>query len=390
MYPFKLARFVDSKGQKGPYISFYVWDVQKAKKVQRKKYIPSRYTTKEEVAAYAKDRIKQINRLLKEGYHIDVKREQKLLKASAKKSKYQHLSFEEAIIQYRKLKEAKKNRKSGIDENINSVKLFQKWIEERNGRVVYVDEIDKEIILDYEMHILTELGNDSKTFNNKTQYLRNFFKTAKKYKWFKGKNPLEDIDAHHTSYGSKNIPYTQKQINKMKPYILKHDPYLWNIICFIYYGFMRVSEIKKIKIRDIDLEEGIIWIQKDASKPKERDFIPIAPGLRTIIEQMNLHEYDSGMYVIGSNQKPSFTMMGKNYVTKHFLKIKKAFGLDGNPDYTIYGFKHTAVVRLYKKTKDIILIRDMCRHSNVNTTEIYLKSLGFKYNMKGVKKLPEI
>ena len=390
MYPFKLARFVNSTGKKGPYITFYVWHVQEGKKVQRKKYIPAIYKTKEEIKSYAKDRIKQINKLLKEGYHIDLKREQKLLEGRSKKSKFKHVTFENAIKSYEKLKTARKNYKRGIRTNINSVKLFQKWAEEKYGRTIYVDEVDRLLIQDYEMHILTELGNDGKTFNNKTEYLRNFFKVAKENNWYKGKNPLDKTVSQKKGYGSKNIPYTQEQIDKMKPFILENDPYLWNIICFIYYAFMRVSEIKKLRIRDIDLEENIIWVHDDTAKSKTRDSIPIAPGLRKIIDNMNLDKYDPSMHVIGSYKKPSDIMMGENYVTKHFLKVKQKFGLDKNSDYTVYGFKHTGAVRLYKKTKDIILLRNMCRHSNVSTTEIYLKSLGLLHNEQGIRELPDI
>ncbi len=63
-------------------------------------------------------------------------------------------------------------------------------------------------------------------------------------------------------------------------------------------------------------------------------------------------------------------------MSKHFRKVEKHFNFDDDPDYTLYGFKHTAYVKWYKAEKDIIKIQKMSRHTTVKTTERYIKSMG--------------
>ena len=77
MHTFKKARLVKSKAVKGNYIMYYVWDVQKNDLVRRRLYIPKKYRSDAEQIAFAKDRIKEINRLLSDGFHIDRKKTSK-------------------------------------------------------------------------------------------------------------------------------------------------------------------------------------------------------------------------------------------------------------------------------------------------------------------------
>ena len=76
-YPYELARLVnadkpicDDPNQRW-YISFWIWDVQKGKKVRKRDYEVNNYNTIKERNAFAKTRIREINKLLVESCHID-------------------------------------------------------------------------------------------------------------------------------------------------------------------------------------------------------------------------------------------------------------------------------------------------------------------------------
>jgi integrase len=55
-------------------------------------------------------------------------------------------------------------------------------------------------------------------------------------------------------------------------------------------------------------------------------------------------------------------------------KAVKALGI--RKECTLYSWKHTAGVKLYDATKDPYLIMKFFRHSTLQMTMIYLKSLG--------------
>ncbi|MEW7277512.1 site-specific integrase [Aquimarina sp. 2201CG1-2-11] len=257
--------------------------------------------------------------------------------------------------------------------------------------ITLIQDINFHVLQHYQMYILTELKNESKTHNNKIGVLSAFYSDCIKQDWIsKENNPFDKIDELPTNYGTKNKPYTNEEIADMKEWILENDPYLWDIISFIYYSFLRPGELRDLKVGDIDLKENVIRVWVESSKGKRCDIVPIASGLRKIIDKMNLAEYDKDCYVFSGSKKPSTLQIGKNYMTKHFLKVKQHFGFDKDPDYTLYGFKHTAAVNWYKAEKDIRKIQKMCRHTTVTTTERYLKSLGLLEDENAVSMLPEI
>ncbi|MEW7281233.1 site-specific integrase [Aquimarina sp. 2201CG1-2-11] len=388
MYTFKKARLVKSKGAKGNYILYYVWDVQKNDLVRRRLYIPKKYKSDAEQLAFAKENIKEINRLLAEGYHIDRKKSPKNSTENENISSRKIYSIREAVKTFIEIKKAKKLYKRGIEFYGNTLERFVKWLEHQQQDNLWIGELDNQLIQQYFMYLLIQRKNSSKTYNNTLGVLKTFYNECLKQEWVDGKNPFDKIDKQPEEYGTKNKPFTNEQIADIKEYTLEHDPYLWKIICFIYYSFMRPSEIRRLKVQDIDLKKDLIWVSGKISKTKKRDVVPIVPALKKIIEEMNLENYHPDDYLFGTDQVPSSSKMGENYMGKHFKKVKDYF--DFGSDYTLYGFKHTAVVNWYQKEKDIRKIQKMCRHSSMLMTERYLKSLGLLDDKDAVSELPEI
>jgi integrase len=46
------------------------------------------------------------------------------------------------------------------------------------------------------------------------------------------------------------------------------------------------------------------------------------------------------------------------------------------PNQTIYSFRHTAVINVYQKTKDLHIVQQLLQHSNMIVTLNYLRGLG--------------
>ena len=384
MFEYEEARFVKSKNR--DYIVFRVWHVQKGKLVRKRSYVPASKKTAKARKAWVKNEIKVINTVLADGMHIDLSKDPKKFLAPEKKKSKKRIArkeLHECLTKYVGFKQAKKNYSRGVDFSRNTASRFIEWcMEEKEDRelraIKYLDEVTSEYAEEYLGYLITVKGNEPKTRNNALGVLKNFFKELKEHKWLpkKKKNPFGKIKKLPESEGTRHYPYTDKQISEIKKYVLKNDPYLWFIISFIYYGLFRVSELKRLKVDDIDLENNKLYVYGRTSKVKKYAVLPISPAFKKVIEQMNLEDYPKDYFLFTASRKPSPIKMGENYVTTHYKKVKKAVGIDNDNRYSVYGFKHTAVCNWYKKTKDIIRIQRMCRHKHVTTTEIYLKSLG--------------
>jgi integrase len=382
---FKKARLVKSKKEDW-YILFYVWDAQKQKLIRKRKFIPKDLKNDEAKVAFAKDYIKKVDNLLEHGYHIDRRNK----KPEPSKSVQQaELTYKEALEKYINYsKNVSKNSLQEVRNKYHRAMNFLRWAEENNYRIIMLHDVTEKYAQQYFDYLIETKGVSPKTHNNILGRLRVFYNTAVKRKWTLEANPFNAVDTQKCSYGEKNIAYSEKQLNTILPYVKETDPYLYKFICFIYYAMMRPSEIKRLKVRNIDLEKNQIRIESKMSKTKKFDILPIADGLRNIIVDMRLEECNDDDYLFTAEEKPSPNPMGRTWSTDHFKKVKEHFNL--NTNYSIYGFKHTAVCRWYDKEKDIVRIQKMCRHSTIEMTARYLKSLGLLTDVYKIETLPEI
>ena len=265
VHDFKRARLVKSNHKKGWYIQFYVWDIQKNNLVRKKKFLPERLKTQEAKDAYVKNLIKSINDLLRKGYHID--RTLSLEKLLQEEQDNIQLSFQEAIPRYiNYCEKIAKNSPQEVSSKFFLLKRFLDWAKKYRCRFDMPGEVTEKAAIQFFDDMIEVDGVSAKTFNNALGRLRNFYNVANKRKWYDGSNPFKAVDKQATGYGEKNIAFTDTQLQEIIPYLKENDPYLHYFIGFIYYALMRPSEIKRLKVKNIDMQKRQIRIEASQSK----------------------------------------------------------------------------------------------------------------------------
>ena len=63
--------------------------------------------------------------------------------------------------------------------------------------------------------------------------------------------------------------------------------------------------------------------------------------------------------------------------------------LNLSEEYTLYSWKHSGVVSAYNAGVDIKTIQRQCRHSSLEQTDVYLKSLGLGVS-QAMNKIPQL
>jgi integrase len=387
VHDFKRARLVQSNHKKGWYIQFYVWDVQKNNLVRKKKFLPDRLKTTEAKEIYAKKLIKEVNRLLVKGYHIDKRlTPERILQEEEQNIQ---LSFKEVIPRYiNYCEKVAKNSHQEVSSKFFILKRFLEWSKKYRCRFDMPGDVSEKAAIQFFDDMIEVDGVSGKTYNNALGRLRNFYNVAKKRKWYDGDNPFKAVDKQATGYGEKNIAFTDTQLQEIIPYLKENDPYLHYFIGFIYYALMRPSEIKRLKVRNIDMQKRQIRIEASQSKVKKLDILPIADGLYKILKEMKIENANPDHYLFTLKRKPSEEQMSRSWTTERFKIVKKKFNL--NKNYSIYGFKHTAVCKWYEETKDIVRVQRMCRHTSIDMTARYLKSLGLMGDQYQIDSLPDL
>lgn len=355
-------------------ISFWVWDAQKKETVRKFDYSINKEIGKtpeetvEKRRIYAKARVKSINELLKDGYHINNVIESHSIDLNIRKG------LEYAL---------KISGLTGPSYNSYSsgLSIFLEWAEANGLASMQVDKFSRKLAYQYIDHrVASEVKGT--TVNKDVGYMRALFGKLKKREIIPT-NPFSELDKQKEEKSLKNIAYLDHEIELLKGEISVEDPELWTFVQIIYNTFLRPNEIRQLKTADVRLKDRLIYIDAKISKNNKSEFVTIPDSLLdTIIDLIKFKS--SGDWLFPGK----FTCISKNRMTsRHKVFLDRHNFSD---DHTLYGWKHTGVCKAYKAGVDLKRIQLQCRHYSISQTDDYLKSMGLYENLEIKIKMPPL
>ena len=380
--PYREAILSDAEGnlKKVWVVNYYAWSEKKQALVRKRSTFDQ--PTKEERYRLANEFITAINLELKEGAVLDAIEVEEsdseiTPKTSLKKATEYFTSRKGKTVDEETLRSYKKD-----------IRGFMAWAELKGLEQMAISKFSTAQVYLFADHLdgkvwkkkdkagneITKVGLAKKTFSNYIATMRTmwFFLMERKVI---GSNPWMDIKKRKGASGQ-HIPYSPAQVMKFKKVCLDKlgDEQMWLFANFIYYGFFRPrKEAQKLQVKHI-LKRTII-VPGDIAKNNESEHVRIPKGLEALIEHYKIREYPSNYYVFSIEKQPGPVAVGINHFYERNKKILDLAGLT-DQDYDLYSWKHTGNIALYLATKDIKLIQLQNRHKDINTTDIYLRSLG--------------
>ena len=201
--------------------------------------------------------------------------------------------------------------------------------------------------------------------------LKNLFEYMKDVLNIVDKNPCVGICATKTEHKERKS-LSLNQIKIMFESIEKSNIRDRTLFRFMVQTGLRVSEITKLKMEDVDLTEDFIHVIGKGNKER---FVPIVKSLKPyLIEYIewrldNKAETDNFFIDIRSKKK------GIGRIEIGLLLKKLANGTE-IPEYLVtpHVLRHTFATLSLCKGVDIYVLSNVMGHSSIKTTEIYAKS----------------
>jgi integrase len=223
-------------------------------------------------------------------------------------------------------------------------------------------------------------GLSGTSINNHRRNLSAFFTTLKnerliKHNFVKG---IPNIDQDPEN----NRAFSSDQIKSIKNYLEKNDPYLIKFISFLIYPVLRVREVCRLKVKDINTDQWVLNVETKTDKNSTRRIIN---KIKPIVQSMNLEEHlpEHDLFTNknrpGNWKRPSLNSK-VDYFGKRFGKVKKALGY--GREYGLYSFRHTAILDLYNSmvtqglSEQEILFKLMpiTQHRSISGLKNYLRN----------------
>jgi integrase len=282
----------------------------------------------------------------------------------------------EAITQIADLK-MKSLKRTSRNAYTATARMFKQWLTDRRLGKIRLHAFTQDHARAYLDYLLTDKGYNNTSYNGQRLVLHALF-AAITDRW-KTVNPFTGIALLPQDIG-KNLAYTEQEKRKLISYLKEHDKRMYYAVNFIYHAYIRKTELCEITVGHIDWESKTIRIDSKGAKNRLQDSVTITDGLLKIMLEMGLDMAPKEYYIFGRNLETcEFINKRPNGISDRHRELKLAAGLpDDGKAY--YSWKHTGVIDYFKEIKDIYAVMRQCRHSDLKTTMIYLKSLGLNPN----------
>lgn len=365
--PFKLAVLRDRKGDlsKEWFVEFYAWSDAEKQLIRKRVKIPLAHQNVKSRTDYANKLIAKINRLLESGYHFSEK----------------HVaSTSEGVPTKQGLVKSLQSILGTISRTIAS-KTVVTYQSALNKFKEYAPEQDPEIdnfrtqdALLFRDHLLNIKKNSPRTANNTMQHLLALFSRLQERTGIE-KNPFR-IKSLREPATSKNIAFTDEDRAKVEEYLLEHEPGVYLFTRFLYYAFIRPGELLEIRFDHLHMRDGYITVHGLTSKNGKTETAQIIPALANEI-QTRLEFQQPDHYLFSTGIKPGKYTLSKQVPFRRHEQVLENLGLL-KKGYTLYSWKHTGAVNAYRAGVGIKELQSLLRHSSIQITDIYLKSLGLR------------
>jgi len=258
------------------------------------------------------------------------------------------------------------------------VRLFKEWLTKEGMDNISLAEFTKQDAQVYLDTLITERGYSGRTHNDHLIILATLFNVMLAKEWII-KNPFKKIDRRPAQIG-RNIAFTDSEKEELRELLMKKDERLFYFTQIMYFTFIRRTELARLRVGDFDLVNKTIIIPSNISKNGEQESVVIPVGLEPILRRMRLDHYPSGYYVFGRHLFTSDVIYSNvNHISTRHNKFVKQ--LEIHSSKTLYSWKHSGVCAAYYATgKDVYALMRQLRHKSLETTMVYLKSLGLIQN----------
>ncbi|MEO8255663.1 MAG: tyrosine-type recombinase/integrase [Flavobacterium sp.] len=255
------------------------------------------------------------------------------------------------------------------------LKSFEKWLLSNGFENRYITTVNKKTVTAYLNTVLTNTSPRNR--NNTRANLSMFFATLEENEIVTD-NFIKKINVLKST-PERNKTFSTEQEKDILEYLLEHDTLLLLFIQFVSFNHLRPIEVVRLKIKDINIKDRLIYVRAK-NQPVKTKIIPEI--LLNEIPELDKLEKESFLFTpkgLGFDWTTNETDK-RGYFGDRFKKVKDNLKL--SKDYGLYSFRHTFITKLYKElvksstpneAKSKLML--ITGHSTMSALEKYLRDI---------------
>ena len=136
-------------------------------------------------------------------------------------------------------------------------------------------------------------------------------------------------------------------------------------LALMYSAGLRISEIVKLKVKDLDFDNQILWVRGGKGNKDRQTLLP-----KILMNVLKRYTQNSSLnaYVFESNRGGILTQRSIQKIFHNSLKKSEI-----NKNATCHSLRHSFATHLLEAGTDIRYIQELLGHKRLETTQIYTK-----------------
>lgn len=253
----------------------------------------------------------------------------------------------------------------------SKLRIFCEWAEHNGLDQIHVGYITQEHIQEFLKTLVEEKDLSRLSIEKYTQILHSFFDYLIKRKKLMKENPATNMPRLGKVVDKAAKPIPDKERSLLLAAMRKYDRQLW-IVCQVeYYCAIRPAELRLLKVRDIDFDNGVIRVPNTISKNRLSEVVTMPQQLVRLLLNEGYGKVNADYYLFSASGKPGERCLGKNSFRNRFNILRNKLRLSA--EYKLYSFKHTGGVKLVNAGIDTWELQRHFRHKSIETTERYIR-----------------
>lgn len=249
----------------------------------------------------------------------------------------------------------------------SNMNLLQEFIVKKNIKITFALEINKKFCNDYLDYIYIDRNNSPRTRNNHLGFLKLFCGFLVD-RGILAENPVNGIKPMISQPKKRAVfpDHVKKQINDK---LLTYNNEFYTVCMTTYFCLIRNTELGKLKVSMINIEQSCIFLPKEISKNKKDEAVTIPAQFLEVLKKHINPNFPNDYVFSSDNFKQGEKQMPVRKIASAFDKLRADLELESK--YQFYSFKDTGITDLLNSGIPAIKVRDQARHYDIKITELY-------------------
>ena len=269
----------------------------------------------------------------------------------------------------------KKNvlKRKTLYDYMSRLKIFEEYLGEQINPIRMCYQLDLAFWTDFLDYLLVDRDLSARTRNNYRTWASTLCSWMMEKRYL-NENPIQHIH-QLPEHGKFRQPLEHEDLKKLSAWLNENNKPFLLAVMMEYFTAIRPTELSFIRLKDISIKEGSVFISSQISKNRRDGKIKLPNKVIRLMIDLKVFNNPNNYYLFGKGFIPSADRQDSRYFNIEFNKVRDI--LKFSKTYMFYSLKDSGL-RDISNAVGVEVAQKQARHSSIQTTNLYLQGKGMK------------